>query len=291
MSGGTMQQLSAGLPPAYIPPLLGPFIGGDISAGLCWILKTRPLKYPFLFCDLGTNGELVLGLRPGRFLATSVALGPALEGVGLTLGAPAGAGVISGFTTGGEGIVPEGGSEGARISGTGYLSLLASLHRLGIIDEQGAFRSGATPLAMRIMQGHDPVRNRLELPGGPFLLAADVEELLKVKAAFNAGTAALLDVAGVTVRGISSIVLAGSLGEHARTGDLLELGFLPGHAGPKVFKAGNTALEGAALLLEDSSARSMAEELRQQVSIIELTADAGFQDRFLRSMRFTHVHD
>jgi uncharacterized 2Fe-2S/4Fe-4S cluster protein (DUF4445 family) len=290
LHGGTMEQLSDTLPHAYIPPLLGPFIGADISAGLCsLLLNGSSPEYPFLFCDLGTNGELVLGMGPEHFLATSVALGPALEGVGLSMGALAGPDVVSGFTTGPNGIVPEHGAEGARISGTGYLSLLAGLKRLGIIDEQGTFRRGDTPLARRIMQGFDPATNRLDISGGRILPAADVEEVLKVKAAFNAGTASLLREGGLAFREIGSIFLAGTLGEHVRIGDMLELGFFAGQAGPKIVKVGNTSLKGAALLLADMGARERAELLREQVKIIELTGDPGFQHRFIRAMRFTHI--
>jgi uncharacterized 2Fe-2S/4Fe-4S cluster protein (DUF4445 family) len=293
LGGGTVERISDTLPPTYIPPLLGPFIGADICAGLCSILQngTAPAEYPFLFCDLGTNGEMVLGLGPDRFLATSVALGPALEGVGLTLGALAEPGVIREFVTGPDGIVPARSARSARISGTGYLSLLACLLRLGIVDEQGGFRMGETPLSQSIMKGYDQTRGRLDLSDGVFLLAADVEEILKVKAAFNAGTTALLSTGGVVFSEIRSIYLAGTFGEHVRTGDLLDLGFFPGQVGAKLIRAGNTSLKGAALLLRDMAARERAERLREQVSIIEMAGDPSFQDRFIRSMRFTHVQE
>lgn len=97
--GGDVRYLA--LPPAYIPPLLAPFVGADISAGMASILygndDATPPQYPFLLADMGTNGEFVLALNEQDAIVTSVALGPALEGMGLTHGHIAQHGVITHF--------------------------------------------------------------------------------------------------------------------------------------------------------------------------------------------------
>lgn len=59
-------------------PGLSAFIGGDITAGL-FSLSPFDALTPFLFVDLGTNGEMVLGTST-HFFAASVAAGPAFEG-------------------------------------------------------------------------------------------------------------------------------------------------------------------------------------------------------------------
>jgi uncharacterized 2Fe-2S/4Fe-4S cluster protein (DUF4445 family) len=291
-SGGSTVHLSNALPDAYIPPLLGPFLGADISAGLCALLA-EDVRYPFLFCDLGTNGEMVLGLAPDRFLAASVALGPALEGVGLSMGSVAEAGVVLWFSTGPDGPSPHPmpGGEWKRISGTGYLSLLASLRRLDAIGEDGRFAAGNTPLSRRITDRFDRSSGRLALPGGLFLSASDVEEILKVKAAFNAGTTALLSAAAISFSRLEAIYLAGTLGEHVAEADLTVLGFFPEQARGRVVRAGNTSLKGAALLMDSLDARKRAESLRNQVHTVGLAEDEDFQRRFLRSMRFVHVDE
>ncbi|MGN0291382.1 MAG: ASKHA domain-containing protein [Lachnospiraceae bacterium] len=61
-----------------ILPGLSAFLGGDITAGL-FSLPPSNDNAPFLFVDLGTNGEMVLGTKE-HFFATSVAAGPAFEG-------------------------------------------------------------------------------------------------------------------------------------------------------------------------------------------------------------------
>lgn len=57
------------------------FVGGDIVAGLyaCRAQAQEATQEHFLFLDLGTNGEIVLGNQE-RMLATATAAGPAFEG-------------------------------------------------------------------------------------------------------------------------------------------------------------------------------------------------------------------
>ncbi|MDR2825562.1 MAG: ASKHA domain-containing protein, partial [Deltaproteobacteria bacterium] len=87
------------LPPCWICPLISPFVGGDLSAGYAALAygAQGQAQYPFLLADLGTNGEFILALDAQNALATSLPLGPALEGMGLSCGSEARDGVITGF--------------------------------------------------------------------------------------------------------------------------------------------------------------------------------------------------
>src|SRR5690606_34001592 len=81
------------------------------------------------------------------------------------------------------------------VAGTGYLSLLHALRRTGVITEEGRFaESPATPLAGRLLQGLKTVagERRLQLPGGLYLTAADLETLLKVKSSCDLAFSRLL---------------------------------------------------------------------------------------------------
>ena len=59
-----------------IIPWMGAFVGGDITAGLVYLLPER--KSRFMLIDLGTNGELALFNR-GELIVTATAAGPAFE--------------------------------------------------------------------------------------------------------------------------------------------------------------------------------------------------------------------
>ncbi|MFI3271521.1 MAG: ASKHA domain-containing protein [Pseudomonadota bacterium] len=364
------------LPKAWIPPQVAPFIGGDISAGYVALCQEYAPRYPFLLADLGTNGEFVLALSPEKSLVTSVPLGPALEGIGLRHGTVAAAGVITKFSLGPTGLVPsylqnDDGSPAKKInaiSGTGYLSLISTLLRAGILDEQGTFVQSASghtgmvahvplsPLAMRIAKTlyrvaspndlgtQDPQRDcqqgrelqladlkeygELRLPlmarpqslgfssqqrqphvlntvsatrcanqentahhayqGSEFdLSGSDMEEILKVKAAFSLAVAALLKAADLPANSLDRIYIAGALGLHIMPHDLEGLGFLPTGSEKRITAVGNTSRKGAKVFLLDHETRALAQYWATTCTVLDLTQDhEDFTQNFLRHMRF-----
>lgn len=298
--GGVWQSLSPSLPPCYIPPLLGPFAGGDLSAGLAALdlpgaAGAEP-GFPFLLADLGTNGEFALALDKDRVIVASVPLGPALEGIGLRHGSLAGPGVATRFSLGPQGLtwsVPGDSGPPVAVSGTGYLSLVAALLRAGLLDARGGFRPEArTPLAQRLARELSATaagEARLRMASGLWLHASDVEELLKVKAAFNTALSALLAEAGLTASGLKAVLLAGALGEHAAPGDLERLGFLPPALAGRARVAGNTSLSGARRLLDSEPARVGLARLADRATVLDLASRPGFQKDYFTRMVFEYV--
>ncbi len=289
-TGHTVEAL-AGLPPIYIPPLPAPFVGGDISAGLAAVEERRRPGYPFLLADLGTNGEFVLSVAPDRAFLASVPLGPALEGIGLTFGDMAGPGAITAFTLTPSGLAPTvwDGMPPRRICGTGYLSLVRVLLRAGLLGPDGNFvHAPPSPLGGRLASLLTEVQQepRLNLPGGLYLTARDVEEILKVKAAFSLALERLLRAAGCVAADLRHIFLAGALGEHAVPADLESLGFLPPGAGARLICVGNSSLDGAQLLLQHPSRRERLEQWRTKCVPLDLTDAPSFTAEYMRHMRF-----
>ncbi len=296
--GGVWHGLTPDLPPCYIPPLLGPFAGGDLSAGLAALdaRETDGANPPFLLADMGTNGEFALVLDRESVLVASVPLGPALEGIGLRHGSLAGPNVVTRFELGPQGLtwgVRGDVSRPVAVSGTGYLSLVSALLRVGLLDARGMFRTGtATPLAARLAREFGVSSRgeaRLRMAPGLWLHAGDVEELLKVKAAFNIAVSILLAEAGLPASDLTTVFLAGALGEHAAPGDLERLGFLPPTLARRVRVAGNTSLSGARRLLESEAARQRLEQVAARVTVLDLTARPTFEKDYLTRMVFEYV--
>ena len=299
-AGGDLRPLADGLPEALIPPLLAPFVGADLSAGMT-ALRFAPgdsPEYPFLLADLGTNGEFVLALSESEHLLASVPMGPALEGVGLRHGRVAAPGAVRAYTLSPAGLVPEyverpplAGEDAAGITGVGYLSLAAALLRAGALDESGRFVVPATPLGRRLAAGIPDAGGEpaLALPGGLSLPASDVEELVKVKAAFNLAFSRLLAEAGIRPMDLAAVHLAGAMGEHADARDLAALGFLPEPLVGRVRRAGNTSLAGAGMLLESPAAWDWARGLPEKCRALDLAADPRFGALYVERMVLRHV--
>lgn len=290
--GGTVEKVS-GLPPVYIAPLAAPFVGGDLTAGLTAILQKEP-EYPFILADMGTNGEFILALSPDNYLVTSVALGPALEGIGLHYGTAAEKGAATSYSLAPAGLNVDvlGAKYADGISGTGYLSLIHTLRKINFISNDGLFIKKQTQglgakLAQRLEIRHGI--QHLALPDNMYLSAEDIEEFLKVKAAFTFAFSRILETANIPASQIKKVYLAGALGEHAAVDDLEGLGFIPAGMGSRVETVNNTSLKGAELMLIDPHLRDMAESLTANCEAVDLTTDPDFTQTFMRHMRFTFI--
>ena len=280
-----------GFPPLYIPPLAGPFIGGDVICGILAVEERKP-SYPWLLADLGTNAEFALCLSAGEMLFASVPMGPAMEGIGMRKGQLAGENVVTSFALSPLGLRGEGeklSSEARGISATGYLSLLALLRRHGLMDGHGQLSGRSSlPLAQMILAHRffEGGRWLLGLPGGLFLDALDVEEMLKVKAAWSAALSLLLQRAQLEMRQLSAIFLAGCLGDYVRAEDLEALHFLPYGTASKLVALGNTSLTGARTLVLNPEKAETLRRIMAKAEVLNLTKDPSFQDCFFASMHF-----
>ena len=296
------------LPPIYIPPLLSPFIGGDISAGICAILHgqgddgANAPQFPFLMADLGTNGEFVLAKSSTEFYAASIPMGPALEGIGLSCGGMAGIEggksskqVATAFRLAPKGITSSNISlqTAKNISGTGYFSLLHLLLKNGILNQDGSFIFYENPekqtmLIQMLSRQIKQVGNRVyfEISEQLKLTSQDVEELLKIKAAFSLVFKVLLEAAGLSSFDLKTVYLAGSLGLHSSPLDLEGLGFLPSGMHKRVKAAGNLSLCGAGLLLQNKKARQAALNWTLHTKVLSLLDNSNFMEQYLEEMIF-----
>ena len=288
-----------GLPPVFLPPMAGPFVGGDCTAGLAFCVREE-LPAPWLLADLGTNGEMALMTQEGRLFLTSVPLGPALEGTGLECGALAGPSVLTSFSPGPQGLVAVTAS-GERpdpdscqgISATGYLELIALLRRFDLMDCEGHLWDTdrplpAMPLARRLAARIDVHEGMARFMISPrlWISARDIEEILKVKAAFHVAMESLVQEAGLEWAHLRCLALAGALGQHIRP-DLLEnLGFIPRGTGTRVRSVGNASLEGACLLGRDPLCREELAALCAKAHVLQQAEDEAFHRRYVDAMRF-----
>ena len=181
------------------------------------------------------------------------------------------------------------------ISATGYISLLALLLRAGVLRPNGQFAAEPSmPLARKLVAGLEfpgqagsPAAGaRLHLPHGLWLAAADVEELLKVKAAFALALEALLRAAGLPAGQVAALCLAGALGEYVNPDDLETLGFAPAVLTRRIRAVGNTALDGAALLALHGGKAAALSGMCRNAEVISLVDQPNFHTDYLRHMRF-----
>ncbi len=286
----------------YIPPLLAPFIGADISAGLYFINKKIRPQYPYFFIDMGTNAEFVLALSEDSGIMASVPLGPSVEGVGLTFGTVAKNNAIVDFT-----LTPAGlkevlldansakSTDISGITGVGYLHLLQNLSKIGIIDKEGHFDIQASlPLARKISQfitlEGKMQADALKLGNTQFHLTMhDIESILMVKAAFRAAFEILFQeaqkITPLIYADIQQIYIAGAFGKHLKKETLTDLGFLPHALLSKIEQVGNTSLKGAELLCDTEKCDEIQKQFKAYHAI-ELANHKDFSKNYIENFHF-----
>ncbi len=316
LQGGETIQV-AEFAPIYIPPQLAPFVGGDISAGYATLLERENIQYPFILADLGTNGEFILALNPEKNLIASVPMGPALEGIGLSFGDmlqslandTAEHDVVYNVSLGIQGLTPHTLHNKApkKLCGTGYLSLIHCLLRTQCLDTFGHFllpkpeKTRPLPLYTKIATHFNTLHGEHILylwphllenasDDKPYLRAADVEEILKVKAAFSLALQKLLHTAKLEPAHIKHFFISGAMGSHVQSTDLEGLGFIPEGLAARLEILGNTALEGASLLLTKPALRQSLHSFAKQCTQVELTQDANFTENFMQHMKFSYIY-
>ena len=159
--------------------------------------------------------------------------------------------------------------ESTGVRGSDLLDALARFRAEGVITASGESDS-----------------SHLVLADGRRLRPADVRAVQLAKAAVAAGTAALLDAAGLAATDLTEIALAGGFGCALNPASAKALGLLPDVPDARLTPLGNAALAGAADLLLFPAHRTDALTLARTAKRVELGGSDAFAKRFLGAMAF-----
>ncbi len=281
----------------HLMPAASAYVGGDVVAGLL----ASGMAYrsdPCLLVDIGTNGEIVLK-HDKQIIGCATAAGPAFEGGRLLHGVRAGDGAISHIAldpkTGEVNLDIVGqGYQGDPIGlcGTAYIDFLAQARQANVITPSGRFANDeANPFARKLMDATHGKRFIVYRPPAPesvdcsdqclTVTELDMAHLLQAKAAIAAGIATLLDHLGLAPSDIATLYLAGGFGMHLNLDHAIAMGLLPGFKREQVKLVGNTSLAGAYLAGMDRTLVDEMSEIAEQIEVLELNLQPGFEDAFI----------
>ena len=273
-----------------MPPVVGGFVGGDLVA-LVISQGLRGRKRPVVAIDLGTNGEIVLAAG-GRLAACSTAAGPAFEGERISSGVRAIDGAIEDvkLTRRGLALSTIGGGRPVGLCGSGLLAAVAELLRWGIIEPGGRLKPrqevSDPRLAARVVEGDSGRGFVLSEQPPVSLRQGDIREVQLGKAAISSGIKVLCRVVGIDLDQVGEVLIAGSFGSALKASSVRAVGIFPGRAGARIRVIGNSAIEGAKLLLVSERARAEAERIAVETEHVELFTRADFKDEFYASIGF-----
>lgn len=275
----------------YCLPQVSAYIGADIAAG-AYVCGLEQETGNVLFIDIGTNGEIVLSCG-GRLLSCSCAAGPALEGANISCGMRADDGAIESLSITEEDVTMQviGGGQAVGLCGSGILSAVKELLRTGLVKSSGAFikpetLDEASPLRQRLLaQG---TKREFLLQNHPDLRITqdDVRQVQLAKGAILSGFMALLNRAGLDMKELDKVLIAGQFGAHLPADSLVGIGILPREVEDKLVYVGNSSKTGAYMALLSSAVRQEIEELAKRMEYMELAESEGYEMLFAKSMKF-----
>lgn len=295
----------AEMAPVWVMPGIGSYFGGDLVAG---ILATGldAAEETAMLIDVGTNAEVVLGNRDW-LIACAGAAGPALEGGVARMGVKAGPGAV-------EHVVIDrsrwrlscrtiDNAPAVGICGSGLIDLAAELYLARLIDFRGKLRRPPGPCSQeqekflqRHLAGDGSTLSFIVVPAAeaaannPVLLdQADLDALMRSKAAMYAVLTTLVSQVGVDFAGLRRVYVAGAFGGHIDPRHAIILGMLPDLPPATYQTAGNTSLRGAELALLAAAARERCTAIRKRVTYLELNVNQEFMLRFSGARFIPHA--
>jgi len=272
----------------YLPPIMSAYVGADITSGIL-AAKLTERSGVTLFVDIGTNGEMVLGVN-GQLTATSTAAGPAFEGMNIACGMRASRGAIEMVSLSGAGVEIKTIADATPVGlcGSGLLDAVGELAAHGGIDKNGRFQTNGALPEHRWKDRFESLDGKpvFRIAAAVYLSQKDVRQVQLAKAAIRAGIELMLGANQLTASQVDTVLIAGSFGFHLRTASLIHLGLLPREFKDRVEFVGNTSKSGARAFLLNHRLRDELKQLVQQVRVLELANDPAFGKTFVQALSF-----
>ncbi|HHW30407.1 MAG TPA: DUF4445 domain-containing protein [Clostridiaceae bacterium] len=280
-----------------ILPSVSGYIGGDIVAG---VLSTdmHLKKEISLLIDIGTNGEMVLG-NCDFLYSCSTAAGPAFEGANIRNGLGGVKGAIDKVR-----LVDQieyttiGNEKPIGICGSGVIDAVGEMLKKGIIDETGRIidddeATGLSDYFRQRIVDLDGIRGFLiegnfsNISQNDIVITQkDIREIQNAKAAIAAGIISLIKHSNIQMKDIDKVYLAGGFGNYINTSSAITIGLIPEELKGKIESIGNSAGAGAIECLLSKERLQEANDLKERIEYIELSASPEFTDQYVENMFF-----
>jgi len=162
------------------------------------------------------------------------------------------------------------------------IDMIASMLRRGILDRSGLIVAGSHPR----VTGDTFV---LDEETGTSLGAEDVATVQKAKSAIAATLHLLLKTMGFTAGELDRIYIAGAFGSRLDILSAMTTGLLPSIPADRYVLSGNTALQGAAMMLLSEKWQLEGERLGRTVRHYSAAQDQDFEEAFIDNLYFPEV--
>ena len=274
-------------------PSVASYVGGDIVSGALLTGIEKQEEF-WLFIDIGTNGEMILG-NSDLLMCCACSAGPAFEGGGIQFGMRAMDGAIEKIVIDDDFNVSYATVNNAApvgICGSGLIDCLSTLRTAGIINRQGKMQNVNTDRMRTGDEGPEFVLVYAAESGcgkDIVITEADVENLIRAKAAVFAGIRIMLAKMELPLEAVSKILIGGGFGNYLNLKDSIRIGLLPDLPAEFYSFIGNSSLKGAYMALLSRSVFKHSIELGQSMTYLELSDGNEFYDEYVQAMFLPHT--
>ncbi len=277
-------------------PLVASYVGGDIISGIVASGVHQRKKLTF-YIDIGTNGEIVVG-NSDWMVTAACSAGPAFEGGEIKHGMVATEGAIEDFSVAPSTLEPVigtiGGGKAKGICGSGLINIIAGLLESGVIDQNGKFNADLP--GRRIREGSEGYEYVLawapETQTGRDIVIteADINNLIRAKAAMYAGCQTLIKSVGMTCHDIEQVIIAGAFGSHIDIERAITIGLLPELPRERFVFIGNGSLMGARLTSFSTDILDDSRRVARLMTNFELSENVNFMDNYIAALFLPHTN-
>ncbi|MCX5704937.1 MAG: ASKHA domain-containing protein [Candidatus Omnitrophica bacterium] len=275
-------------------PGVSSYVGGDTTAGVLssGLYKENDLS---LLIDIGTNGEIALGNKE-FIIAAAASAGPAFEGSGVSCGMRASRGAIQKVNIDPKSFeikyltIAETKPRG--ICGSGYIDIIASMLKTGIIDKNGKIKIDDHRRVRKSESGKEFViafKEESDSTTDIVISEADIENLKRTKAAIYSASALLVRHMSLDFSSVKKIFIAGGFGTSLEIDSAIAIGLLPDLERSRFIFIGNSSLAGAREILLSYEATKLADKLARKITYLELSVDPAYMDEYMAALFFPHT--
>jgi len=277
-------------------PLVASYVGGDISSGVVGSGVHQRKNLTF-YMDIGTNGEIVIG-NSDWMVSAACSAGPAFEGGGVKHGMVATNGAIEEFGINPSNLEPVvgtiGGEKPKGICGSGLINIIAGLLEAGVIGQNGKFNTNLTTKRIRMgSDGYEYVLSwarETQIGRDIVITEADIDNLIRTKAAMYAGCQTLVKSVGITCSDLEQVIIAGAFGSHIDIEKSITIGLFPDIPRDRFTFIGNGSLLGARLVSFSTDILDDTRRVARMMTNFELSENTDFMNNYIAALFLPHTN-
>lgn len=117
----------------------------------------------------------------------------------------------------------------------------------------------------------------------------DISNLIRTKGAVFSACSVLLKNVGLSLTEIDSIHIAGGFGQSLNIENAIRIGLLPDLDRERFHYVGNSSLHGAYLILLSDRNKSLANEISEKMTYIELNTEPQYMNEYTAALFLPHT--